>query len=249
MSHSLRNGITLLLVFSEEHEALGLSEIAELTSLGRSTAHRYATTLVRLGYLEQARSRKYRLAPGAADPGARAIGDIRRSLPARETLEELREDTGYTVSMGVLEGTDVVYVHRLFGHRRGQHAIDLELRVGAHVPAYCTALGKALLASLPGAERRALVETIDLVPQGPRSITVHGKLLAELDRVSLLQPVLSDEELVAGARSIAMLVARPGDGRPVAIEVTVPSAAYTAAQLLTQVGPSVMRATRLISRA
>jgi IclR family transcriptional regulator, pca regulon regulatory protein len=249
LSYSLQSGIALLLVFSEERQALGVAEMADLAGLTRPTTHRYARTFVRLGFLEQDSKHRYRLGVHAADPGAAVIQGIRRALPARAVLEELRDKTGHTVSMGALDGTRVVYVHRLFGHRRGQHMIDRELRVGAYIPAYCTALGKVLLASLSDAERCERVATIHLVPQGPRSITVHDKLLEELSGMNLRAPIVSDEEFVIGARSIATLLLWPNGEYPMAIDVTVPSGAYAATQLLNQIGPEVMRAAKLISQA
>jgi len=233
---------------SEEPQALGITQMADLVGLSQATTHRYASTFVRLGYLEQQASRRYRLAPRAADPGVQVIGEIRHALPARAVLEELREQVGHTVSMGTLHGARVIYIHRLFGHPRGQHEIDRELHVGAHVPAYCTALGKVLLASLADAKRRERVATMDLVPQGPRSIVEHAELLAELGRVNLGAPIVSDEELAIGARSIAVLVRQPSGKQPIAIDVTVPSTAYTPTQLLKQIGAELMRVASLISR-
>ena len=248
LSYSLQSGIAFLQMFSEKRQSLGVAEMADLTGLSRPTTHRYVSTLLQLGFLEQDPKRKYRLAAGAAAPGAAVIHGIRRSLPARAVLEELRDWTGYTVSMGALDGTRAVYVHRLFGHRRGQHMIDRELRVGAHIPAYCTALGKAMLAGLSEAERRERVAAIHFVPEGPRSITTHDKLLDELSGMNLRAPILSDEEFVMGARSIAMLLSWPSGEYPMAIDVTVPSGAYTAKQLLKEIGPGVMRAAKLISQ-
>ena len=203
-------------------------------------------TLVELGFVEQYPRRRYRLAPGAAGPGCDAISAIRRRMAARVALEELRDEIGYTVSMGVLDGARVVYVHRLFGHRPGQHAIDLGLGVGGSVPVYCTALGKALLASLCDVQRCELLASLDLIPYGPRSILVKSKLSTELDGIDVGGAVLSDEELVAGSRSIAMLVRRPASGCPLAIEVTVPSAAFTLEGLCKEIGPRLERAVRLI---
>lgn len=175
------------------------------------------------------------LASRAADPGAERVRELRRALRrAHDVLEGLRDEVGHTVSMGALDGTRVLYVHRFFGPRRGQHLSDRELRVGAYVPAYCTALGKVLLAGLPEAKRQTRVATIHLVPQGPRSITELHKLLAELDDVDPRAPTVSDEELVMGARSIAILVSGAAGKQPVAIDVTVPSDLYTDAQLVEQ---------------
>jgi IclR family pca regulon transcriptional regulator len=152
--------VAILEAVSGDRQSLGIFELAGILGISRSTTHRYAMTLVRLGQLEQDSKRKYRLARGATGPGAAAIGAIRRQVPVRAVLEELRDAVGHTVSMGVLEGARVIYVHRLLGHRSGQYAVDRDLGVGAAVPAYCTALGKVLLASLSDAERRQLIASI-----------------------------------------------------------------------------------------
>jgi IclR family pca regulon transcriptional regulator len=243
----LEYGIAILESFSREHQVLGIAEMADVVGISRSTTHRYAITLVALGYLEQDDKRKYRLSTRAAGPGSSAIGAIRRQTPARVALEELRDEIGYTVSMGILDGTRVIYVHRLLGHLPGQYAIDMDLGVGANVPVYCTALGKILLASVSDAQRRELLAGLDLIPQGPRSITVKSKLNAELDRISTREAVVSDEELIGGSRSVAVLVPRPASEHPIAIDVTVPSSVYTVDQLLEEVGPRLKRTARLIS--
>jgi DNA-binding IclR family transcriptional regulator len=247
LSRSLEYGIAILEAFSSEYPTLGIAEMADIVGISRSTTHRYAITLVALGYLEQDDKRKYRLSAYAAGPGSAMIGHIRRQAPARVALEELREEIGYTVSMGVLDGTRIIYVHRLLGHRPGQHAIDMDLGVGGHIPVYCTAMGKVLLASISDAQRRELLAGLDLVPQGPRSITVQSKLTAELDRISTREAVVSDEELAPGSRSIAVLVPRPASEHPLAIEVTVPSQDYTVDRLLEDIGPRLKRTARLIS--
>lgn len=246
-SRSLEYGIAILECFSRERQTLGIAEIADLVGISRSTTHRYAITLVALGYLEQDSKRKYRLSTSAAGPGIAAIGALRRQVPARVALEELREDTGHTVSMGVLDGARVIYLHRLLGHHKGQYEIDRDLGVGASVPVHCTALGKVLLASLSDAERSELLATLELGSNGPRAIADRDALAAELDRISPREVVVSDEELVRGVRSIAVLVPRPRSERPLAIECTVPSSAYTVDRLVKKFGPRLKRTARLIS--
>jgi DNA-binding IclR family transcriptional regulator len=246
-SRSLEYGVAILEAFSHERQALGIADLADILEISRSTTHRYASTLVELGSLEQDKKRKYRLTARAADPGSAAIAAVRQQVNARAVLEELRRQTGHTVSMGVLDRSRVIYVYRLLSHRPGQHAIDAELGVGAGVPLHSTALGKVLLASLSDAERRELLAGIELTRHGPRTITDKSALVAELDRIGVGGVVLSDEETTQGARSIAALVARPSGERSLAIDVTVPSDAYTAEQLLEQFGPHVERAARAVA--
>jgi IclR family pca regulon transcriptional regulator len=239
LSRSLECGVTVLQCFSGSRQVLGIADLANMTGMTRSTTHRYVITLVILGYLEATSKRKYRLSSAASDPGMAKLGTIRRDLSrdlsVEVALEDLRNELGYTVSMGVLDRTLVLYVYRLFGHRPGQHVIDQDLGVGANVPLYCTALGKVLLASLTAAERRELLASLHLVPYGSKSITTKGKLVAELDRVSAQEVIISDEEFICGARSIAVLVPGSGCEGPLAIEVTVTSESYTVDQLVKSV--------------
>jgi IclR family transcriptional regulator, pca regulon regulatory protein len=247
LSRSLEYGIAILESFTGERQTLGIAKMADIVGISRSTAHRYAMTLVALGYLEQDSKRKYRLSTRAAGPGRASIGAIRQQLHARAALEELRDETGHTVSLGVLDGGRVVYIYRLLGHRPGQYAIDRDLGVGANVPVHCTALGKVLLASLSDAERRELLANLALTRYGPRSITDKTQLIAELDRISPRGVLVSDEELISGSRSIAVLVPRPRSEHPLAIDVTVPVAAYTVDRLAKEIGPLLKRAAKLIS--
>jgi IclR family pca regulon transcriptional regulator len=247
-SQSLESGLAILSLFSRERWEIGVHEIADHTGLTRSTAHRYASTYAQLGILEQRGSRKYRLAPRAADPGLSTIGAMRKALPVLTVLEELRDATGYTVSLGALNGHQVTYVHRLHAHRLGQYQVDQNMRAGTHIPVYCTALGKALLSSLTDAARRSILARVDFVPYGPNSIMEPRLLLAELEHLDCRKPIVSDEELLPGARSIAMYVRRPLSEPHIAIDVTVPSAAFTVSQLHKHIGPKVKAAAKLISQ-
>lgn len=246
-SRSLEYGVAILQCYSSEHQALGIADLAEVLQVSRSTTHRYAMTLVELGYLEQDSRRKYRLATRAADLGRAAIGVIRAEVGGRAVLEELRDELGHTVSMGVLSGGRVLYLYRLLGHRRGQFAIDGALESGAHAPAYCTALGKVLLASLATAERERLLGELDLEQQGPKAILDRRRLAAAIETIGAGDAVLSDEEQLAGARSLAVLVPGSRGGHTLAIEVTVPTSAYSASRLLRQAAPPLRRAAKLIA--
>lgn len=245
-SRSFEYGSAVLESFTGEYRELGIAELADIIGASRSTTHRYATTLVELGYLEQNDKRKYRLAAPALDIGMVALQTIQVRERAYVALKELRDEIGYTVTMGVLDQTRVIYIHRLFGHRRGQYAVDMGLGVGACVPIYCTALGKVLAASLSVADRSELLAGLNLVPQGPRSITVVGELEAEIENIRPRDVVVSNEEFVVGARSIATLVRSPTGEYPLGIEITVPSNTFTVKGFVRKVGPRLKRTADLI---
>jgi IclR family acetate operon transcriptional repressor len=248
-SQSLEVGLSILLLFSREHREIGLYEMADLIGFSHATAHLYASTYVRFGVLEQRGSRKYRLTPRAADPGLSVIGAMRKALPVLTVLEELRDATGYTVSLGALNGAQVTYIHRTYAHGLGQYQADQDMRAGTHIPIHCTALGKALLASLSEMARRRIIACMDFLPYGPNSIMEPRDFIAELQELDHRKPIVSDEEFPPGARSIAMYVPRPQRELHFAVDVTVPAAALTVNQLLRQVGPTLRSAVALISRA
>lgn len=249
LSRSLQVGLAIPVLFSRECQELGIAEIADLTGISRATTHRYATTFVQLGVLEQRGSSKYQLAPHAADPGLNLIGAMRRAVPALTVLEELRDATGYTVSLGALDRTHVTYIHRVYAHGLGQYRVDQDMQAGTHIPIHCTALGKALLLSLVDIARRRIVADLTFVPYGPNSIMEPIDLITELEGLDYRKPVVSDEEFLPGARSIAMYIPRPNGEPPIAIDVTVPSVAFTPNQLIKHIGPKVKTAVKLISQA
>jgi IclR family pca regulon transcriptional regulator len=248
-SSSLQAGLAILNCFSARQPVLGIAKLADELNMSRSTTHRYASTLVALGYLEQDHARRYRLAPRVADMGMSVLDSMALRGKAREPLRELREQTGRTASLAVLDGTQIRYVDRLRGWRRGQHAVDLDLGAGAHVPAQCTAMGKVLLAYLPDREREQSIGDLELTRQGPKSITSKKALRAELQRVREEGVALGDEELAPGVRTIAAPVHDPHGEVIAAVGVPVPVDAYSPEELRKALGPQVIAAAERISAA
>jgi IclR family transcriptional regulator, pca regulon regulatory protein len=246
-SQSLAYGVAILECFTIERPAVRISELADMLELSRSTAHRYAATLVVLGYLEQDKGRRYRLSPYASRPGLAFIDTIRLETPAAVTiLEDLREQTGHTVSMGALDGTRVIYTHRLLAHGTGQYEADMDLAVGTYVPAHCTAIGKSLLASLSEPEQREALARLTLTREGPNTIMSKPALASELACIRADRVAVCNEEQKRGVRSIAAAIPHPGRSRPLAVSVTVPAEPYTVKAMIAKFGPHVRAAAERI---
>ncbi len=246
-SSSLQAGLAILNCFSAQQPVLGIAKLADELNMSRSTTHRYASTLVALGYLEQDHARRYRLAPRVADMGMSVLDSMALRGKAREHLRELREQTGRTVSLAVLDGTQIRYVDRLRGWRRGQHAVDLDLGAGARMPAHCTAMGKVLLACLPEREREETVGALELTRRGPNSITSKRALRAELQQVHEDGVAIGDEELGPGVRTIAAPIIGPDGEVIAAIGIPVPTDAFSSQELRKALGPAVIAAAKRIS--
>jgi IclR family pca regulon transcriptional regulator len=247
-SQSLERGLAILSAFRSGRPLLGVSELGRDMGLSRSTTHRYVATLAALGYLQQDGStKKYRLGPRVLDLGFSAINSMELREVAAPHLRELSDDTGYTVNMAILDGLDIVYVERCRSSRRGQREIDLNLHVGARLPAYCTSLGKILLAFLPAGERVARLEEIDFVRRGPNTLTSKTALIAELKRARDDGFAINNEELAYGLRSIAAPILSHDGEAAAAINLAVHSSMVSMKDLVARLSPTLRRAAEEIS--
>ena len=247
-SQSLERGLAILSAFRSGRPLLGVSELGREIGLSRSTTHRYVATLAALGYLQQdPATKKYRLGPGVLDLGFSAINSMELREIAAPHLRELADETGYTVNMAILDDVDIVYVDRCRSAQARQREIDLNLHVGSRLPAYCTSLGKVLLAHLPPQERLERVARIELVRRGPNTIVSRSALEAELKRVRAAGYAVNNEELAYGLRSIAAAIMTWDGGAAGAINLAVHSSMVASAEMGTRLGPALLRTAADIS--
>jgi IclR family pca regulon transcriptional regulator len=247
-SQSLERGLAILSAFQTGRSLLGVSELARELGLGRSTTHRYVATLARLGYLQQDEpTRRYRLGLRVLDLGFSALNSMELRDVAAQHLQELSDETGRTVNMAILDGSHIVYIERCRSASTGQREIDLSLHVGSRLPAYCTSMGKVLLAHLPDGERDAVLEQTDFARRGPNTITTAKTLVKELVHIRCSGFALNDEELAYGLRSIAMPI-RSGDGRVVAaVNLAAHRSMISLDDLVARLSPALRRTTGEIS--
>jgi IclR family pca regulon transcriptional regulator len=193
-----------LSAFGEATPVLGIADLARAVQLNKSTTYRYVATLAKLGYVQQdPDTKRYSLGPRVVDLGFAAINSMEVTRVAASLLQTLSDDTGYTVSMAVLDGPDIVYIDRRRSGRASSFAMGLQLHVGSRLPAYCTSMGKVLLAYREPSELRALLDRTDLARRGPKTITAREQLMAALARIRHHGIAVNDEELAAGLRSVA----------------------------------------------
>jgi IclR family transcriptional regulator, pca regulon regulatory protein len=238
-SQSLERGLAILTCFSSERPLLGIAELADMLGMSRSTTHRYVTTLVALGYLEQGAQRKYGLTLHVTDLGLSAMTATGLREHARTYVEELSLRSAYTVGVAILDGSEVVCVEHARGSRRGQQLIDLGLVVGSRLPAHRTATGKLLMAHLPERERRALIAGLKL-SRGTPAIASKGALRDKLEAIPSEAVASSREELAPGLLAIAAPVR--GESREVvaAVGMAAHSSMISLEGLVEHLGPHLV---------
>ena len=198
---SLERGLSVIRAFSAEHPRLTLSQVADITGMTRAAARRFLITLESLGYVASD-GRFFSLRPSVLQLGYAYLSSFTLAEIAQEHLGALAEELHESCSGSVLDGEDIVYIARASTNR----IMTIGISVGARLPAYCTSMGRVLLADFDEYEREKYLATADLQARTNRTITDVGTLHAELQVVAEQGWCLLDQELEDGIRSIAVPV-------------------------------------------
>lgn len=237
----LIDAAAILSTFGPRNTPLGIAEISKMVGVGRSKVHRLLDTLRFLGFVEQDQvSRKYRLGLRTFEIAAAAASRFDLGPAARQALQELVWATGETVNVGVLQGSEVLYVDSV----RGFGPLRLEVELGTRAPATGTAMGKAILAfEAPERVERVLAGPIPAVTRN--SITDPHRLREELNRTRELGYALDDEESFSGIRCVAVPIFDYSGAPIAAIAVSGPAGRLPMSKLLDLVEPLRQAAERI----
>jgi IclR family transcriptional regulator, pca regulon regulatory protein len=213
-------------------DALTLSQVAERVGVARAVARRFLLTLADLGYV--ATDGKYfRLTARVLDLGYAYLSSMPLSHMATEFLEKVTEETKESSSASVLNGQDIIYVARVPTRR----ILSIAISIGTRLPAYCTSMGRVLLAALPQPELEEYLEQVELPARTPHTVTDKSRLREILHDVSREGYALTSGELEEGLRSIAVPVRSSAGHTVAAINVSTQVGRVTKAQMLREFLP------------
>ncbi|HEU4701584.1 MAG TPA: IclR family transcriptional regulator [Conexibacter sp.] len=232
----LDRAFALLDVFGPGRFELTLAELAAGSGLPRSTAHRLAAHLERLGALERT-PRGWRVGVRMFELGQLVPSQLQLRERALPFMGDLYEATHQTVHLAVLEQQDVVYVEVIAGHQK----VRSPSRRGGRVPAHCTAVGKVLLAFAP---ELPPLEGPELAARTARTITDREQLRWELGEVRLTGLAYDDEEAMPGLCCVAAPV-MSHRGAVAALSISMPVDAELTPR---QAAPILRTAARGLSR-
>lgn len=234
----LRRILTVIDAFGHNEWDVSLAELTRRTGLPKPTVYRIAGELVQWGALERTEG-GYQLGVKLFMLGERVPRQAALRGLALPFLEDLYEATHENTNLGVLHGTDVLYLARVQGHQSS----PVVLRVGDTLPAHSTSIGKALLAYA----RPEVVEQViaaGLTRHTGRTVVMPGMFVRQLQGVVDKGYAVNDEETHVGVVSVAAPIF-DGEGAAVAaISVT-----GRAGRIDThRIAPAVRTATLAISR-
>jgi IclR family transcriptional regulator, KDG regulon repressor len=194
---TVTKALKVLQAFKYDEPVLGVSELARRLGMGKSSVHRILTTLLHEGFVAKTVDDRYRLGLRVHELGQVAVHSLRLREVAHQYLERLRNESGETVHLAVLDGTEVVYVDRF----ESQNTLRLFSRLGHRTDAHATSTGKCLLA-FGTAEQVELVLASGLPRRAPRTIGSRPALISALASVRELGYAASVDENEPGVSSV-----------------------------------------------
>ncbi|MGT2462389.1 IclR family transcriptional regulator [Sinomonas atrocyanea] len=241
--------LSLLTMLGDAPGATTAADLSRRADLPFSTAYRLLQSLQRAGFVDfEPEGKKYSLGLRVFQLGLYVSNSLGFAGTATPVLERLTEATGEASILAVLDNDRFLTVAKVDGPKAFRVTSDPGYRGHLH----CSAFGKALIAFAPAEEREHLVETVDLVPVAPRTITDRGAFRAEIGRVRAQGYAVMDEENEVGMRAIAVpVLAASGDGEPralAAIACSAPTVRMGVDELLDQLPALQQAAEELAAR-
>lgn len=243
--HSVIRALAILDLLGHTGGELGITEISRELSLHKSTVFRLISTLVIAGYVQQnPKTEKYRLGIHLAQLGMIVLNQIDLRRVARPFLHELMNVCNEAIHLGILDQDEVIYIEKIEMER----PLTMGSRIGGKSPAYCTGLGKVLLAHFPEDNLKKLLSKDTLNRFTSNTITDPVSLMEHFVRVRDQGYAIDDEEHELGIRCVAVPI-RDHQGYVIAaLSVSGPTLRMTR-EKLDQVVPKIIETGKRISQA
>ncbi|RWQ13748.1 IclR family transcriptional regulator C-terminal domain-containing protein [Mesorhizobium sp.] len=237
---SLERGLAVMEILARHPSGMTLTEMAEEAGLTRAGARRFLLTLTATGYATQA-GRVFSLSPRLLTVARTWLGGASLWAFAAPIMRSVAAQLNEACSAAILSGEDVVYVARIPGRR----ILSVSLDVGTRLPAYCTSMGRILLAGLAPQELDAFLGQATIERRTPK-ITDRRLLANAIAKAKADGFAIVDEELELGLRSIAVPIRDRAERTVAAINVSTQSARFSVAEMEREILPVLLEAKQRI---
>lgn len=215
----LNKAVQMLRVLADSDRPLGPTEVARLTGIDRSTAHRILSTLATEQIVARVDSNgTYQLGSGLAALGLVAANRLDLRHVARPHLEALHARCGETVNLGLLDKDSILYIDMI----ESSHGLRMAASIGTRDSLVVTALGKAMLARMPVGQRTFLIEHLPLVHRTPYSIQSRAELSAAVETARVQGYALDNQETEVGACCVGAAITGPEGNVIGAVSASIP---------------------------
>ncbi|MFZ2388246.1 MAG: IclR family transcriptional regulator [Polaromonas sp.] len=178
MNNTLVKGLSIIELLAHSERPLGLTDIANELDLAKSNVHRLLQALTEAKYIvRDENSNRYAASIKLWELGTAVLSKLDLRLHAEHVMDRLLTETRETVHLSILDGDEVVYVHKL----DSPNPVRAYTQIGGRAKAHCVATGKAILASRPSAVLERIAQSLE--PRTAASLVDKNKFLLEMSRI------------------------------------------------------------------
>jgi IclR family pca regulon transcriptional regulator len=199
---SLARGLIVIQAFTQQSPQMTISQLSIKTGLSRAAVRRCLYTLTKLGFAGAEDGSRYSLRPRMLTLSHTYTTSNTLAAAAQPILERMSAALRESFSVATLDGEDIVYIARTQVNR----VMAVDLHIGSRLPAYCTSMGRVLLAYLPAEQLEHYLAKVVLTPHTTRTVNSIEKLRLILRNVRRNGYALVDQEYEVGLRSLAVPV-------------------------------------------
>lgn len=197
---SLARGLAVIQSFDGRGRQVTIADLSQKTGLSRAAVRRCLYTLANLGFVAAEDNHRFVLQPRVLTLGHTYISSLPLATAAQPILDHLSKLVKESCSIAILDGIEIIYVARVNVTR----IMGIHLRVGSRLPAFCTSMGRVLLADLPPSDLECFLSHIEFTPFTNRTVGSVEELRPVLDQVRRDGYALVDQEMELGLRSMAV---------------------------------------------
>lgn len=195
---SLAKGLKILELLADKGE-LSASQVASELGTNRAASHRFLSTLRDLEYVEKTQDGKFCLSFKTLELGMQKLDSFEIRHIAHPYMQEIALAFKETVNLGHWDRGTVVHLDKI----NSTEILRMDLGLGGQASAYCTGLGKAILAFLPEVELDMYLHTVEFTPYTSNTISTPEQLLREIEKIRIQGYAVDNEELSIGLKCIA----------------------------------------------
>ncbi|MCC6075252.1 IclR family transcriptional regulator [Pseudomonas sp. GCM10022188] len=240
---SLARGLAVINAFQERKRHLTIAQISHRTGIPRAAVRRCLHTLMKLGYATTD-GRTYSLLPKVLTLGHAYLSSTPLAVSAQPFLDRISEQLHEACNLATLEGEEVLYIAR---SAIPQRLISVDLSVGSRLPAYCTSMGRIMLAALDDASLQDYLAHAELLPKTSRTLHTPEALWECLQQVRTQGWCIVDQELEQGLRSVAVPVRDAAGHVLAAMNVSTHAGRVSRQELESRYLPALLAASRELS--
>jgi IclR family pca regulon transcriptional regulator len=239
---SLARGLAVIRAFSDRRRSLTIAQISHKTGIPRAAVRRCLHTLKQLGYADS-EANNFTLKPKILTLGYSYLSSTPLTVSAQPYMDQISRTLNESCSLAVLDGNNVLYVSRSSTSR----IMSVALNVGSRLPAYCTSLGRAMLAYLPDDALKAYFNSVELKAYTERTVVSQKRLKEILAETREAGFTIVEEELEVGLRSIAVPVRGASGNVVAALNIGAQATRVTSRQMKETFLPVLLKGSQELS--